>query len=151
MLSLLRVRAVPTASALRRTLTSFSSTPLRTRAVPALPAAPQKRTFINFCSNCRREGHMKKDCKEPVICRACGVEGHSKKDCPNPNAERLEALKTAPKKCYRCGQPGHVISACPRPPTCFHCGKEGHIQKNCPTRPPLPSRADDAPRAAAAA
>ncbi|KAK7038483.1 hypothetical protein R3P38DRAFT_3262864 [Favolaschia claudopus] len=150
MLSLLRVRAVPAASAFRRTLTTFSSTPLRTRLSPVSTAVPQRRTFINFCSNCRREGHMKKDCKEPVVCRACGVEGHSGKDCPNPSAERLEALKTAPKKCYRCGEAGHVIAACPQPPKCFHCGKGGHIQRNCPTRPP-PPRADAAPRAAAAA
>ncbi|KAJ7446294.1 hypothetical protein FB451DRAFT_1412318 [Mycena latifolia] len=79
----------------------------------------------------RREGHLRKDCKEPTICVACGVEGHQRKHCPSPDPARLEALKIAPVKCFRCGE-NHTLKEYPQPPKCFECGQPGHGRKDCP-------------------
>ncbi|KAJ7138390.1 hypothetical protein C8R44DRAFT_868689 [Mycena epipterygia] len=154
MLSLLRLRALPvfrfpcrvsrtSFAALLTPLRSFSSTP------PAL--------YRVVCMNCSREGHVTKWCKEPMICRSCGGEGHTGRDCPNPDPERVEALKTAPRKWYfRCGEEGHGVKECPQPAKCFHCGQSvrlrlflfspvshsfnflillDHTLKDCPKRP----------------
>ncbi|KAJ7314231.1 hypothetical protein DFH08DRAFT_895802 [Mycena albidolilacea] len=152
MLSLLRLRApaalrAPVAAFSRRPLSSLSSTAFRNASLRLTSSggAAAKRGLINFCPNCRREGHSRKDCKEPTICVACGVEGHMRRDCPNPDPARIEALNTSPKKCFRCGVEGHILAECPQPAKCFHCGSTDHIRKDCPTRPP-PTPRTPAPR-----
>jgi len=156
MLSLLRLRAAPAALALRRPLsslstlssTTFRDASLRAYSTEAPAASGQKRKLMFYCSNCRREGHFKKDCKEPTVCVACGVEGHERKHCPNPDPARLEALKTAPIKCFRCGVEGHAIKDCPQPPKCFICGQPGHVRKDCPSRPAAAPKSTEATAAA---
>ncbi|KAF7364286.1 hypothetical protein MSAN_01088500 [Mycena sanguinolenta] len=161
MLSLLRLRVAPAAFALRRPLSTlpsstFRALPLRafSTEVPAATGRSKGGPRVFICPNCRREGHLRKDCTAPTICVACGVEGHQRKDCPNPDPKRIEALSTGPKKCFRCGVEGHVLKECPQPAKCFHCGQTGHLRKECPTRPPPPAKvapADTKPAATAAA
>ncbi|KAJ7138392.1 hypothetical protein C8R44DRAFT_976119 [Mycena epipterygia] len=179
MLSLLRHRALPVlrlvprtpgllSASLRTSLPAFYST-----APAATSAKPKAKGGLGYmvCPNCRREGHLRSDCKEPTVCIACGVEGHERRDCPSPDPARIEALQTAPRKwcvrlipspspsrivlthfsplpsfsrplcSFRCGEPGHILKECKQPPKCFSCGSTSHILKNCPTAPPRPAKA----------
>ncbi|KAJ7610227.1 hypothetical protein FB45DRAFT_942981 [Roridomyces roridus] len=95
-------------------LRSIARLPLRTASTPVSPffnstircassasAAPRKAKTPGFmiCPNCRREGHTRRQCTEPVApCVACGEVGHIRRKCPNPDQARLDALNTAPKK-----------------------------------------------------
>ncbi|KAJ7086198.1 hypothetical protein C8R44DRAFT_893654 [Mycena epipterygia] len=152
MLSLLRLRALPLLRLSPRapgTLSSSLHTPLRTLSFTAPRASAH---MTNVCLNCRREGHLRADCKEPTICVACGVEGHQRRDCPTPDPARLEALKTAPLRwcvihpllpvVFRCNETGHTLKECTKPQTCYACKQEGHSMNKCPT---LASAAAPAP------
>ncbi|PAA53772.1 hypothetical protein BOX15_Mlig027223g1, partial [Macrostomum lignano] len=78
----------------------------------------QQRPLI--CYNCRKPGHLAKDCPSGVICHNCGQEGHLSRDC-----------KSLPR-CHNCGQEGHLAKNCPSPVKCRICGQEGHLAANCP-------------------
>jgi hypothetical protein len=42
------------------------------------------------CFNCYREGHMKWECTNPMLCLRCGLEGHAAKDCELPRSPSSE-------------------------------------------------------------
>jgi cellular nucleic acid-binding protein len=65
------------------------------------------------CGNCRKEGHLIRECPEPLICPRCGKD-HMLRDCPEPAV------------CRSCGEEGHMAKECPtRVDTCKNCGETG--------------------------
>ncbi|KAJ7112464.1 hypothetical protein C8R44DRAFT_856181 [Mycena epipterygia] len=130
MLSLFRLRALPVLRLSPRAPGRLSASLL----VPLRAISSTRSTFAATCLNChsdagRREGHLRKQCREPTICVACGVEGHQRRDCPSPDPARLEALKTAPIRCFRCGENGHAIKHCTKPQTCYGCKQPFGVAK----------------------
>ncbi|RUS71637.1 hypothetical protein EGW08_020599 [Elysia chlorotica] len=78
------------------------------------------------CRNCRKNGHMSRDCPEPLKrrCIFCGEEGHQFKTCPQTI-------------CFNCGTAGHRSSDCKKPKMnwnnpCDRCWMKGHREEECP-------------------
>ncbi|XP_067297844.1 zinc finger CCHC domain-containing protein 7 [Pseudorasbora parva] len=78
------------------------------------------------CHNCRKTGHLSKNCPTPKkmpCCSLCGLQGHLLRTCPNrhcsncslPGHNADDCLEKAywHKCCHRCGMNGHFIDACP--------------------------------------
>jgi hypothetical protein len=60
-----------------------------------------------ICYNCKKTGHISRDCPDPRKCNVCGEPGHFAKDCSQRSDRRNV-------KCYACGQYGHLSIDCPR-------------------------------------
>ncbi|GFR60524.1 zinc finger CCHC domain-containing protein 7, partial [Elysia marginata] len=80
------------------------------------------------CRNCRKNGHLSRDCPEPLRqrCIFCCEEGHQFKTCP-------QAI------CHNCGTPGHKSSDCKEPRMdwnipCDRCWMTGHREEMCPDK-----------------
>ncbi|XP_048053584.1 zinc finger CCHC domain-containing protein 7 [Megalobrama amblycephala] len=78
------------------------------------------------CHNCRKTGHLSKNCPTPKklpCCSLCGLLGHLLRTCPNRHCSNCslpghtydDCLEKAywHKCCHRCGMTGHFIDACP--------------------------------------
>ncbi|XP_022537464.2 zinc finger CCHC domain-containing protein 7 [Astyanax mexicanus] len=78
------------------------------------------------CHNCRRVGHLSKNCpsqKKLPCCSLCGVQGHFVRACPSRHCSNCflpghtydDCLERAywQKCCHRCGMTGHYIDLCP--------------------------------------
>jgi hypothetical protein len=61
-----------------------------------------------ICYNCKKEGHMSRNCPEPRKCNVCGEPGHFAKDCTQKREVRKDM------KCFNCGENGHFSAECPR-------------------------------------
>lgn len=80
------------------------------------------------CRNCRKNGHLSRDCPEPLRqrCIFCCEEGHQFKSCP-------QAI------CHNCYTPGHKLSDCKEARLdwkmpCDRCWMTGHTEQMCPDR-----------------
>lgn len=57
--------------------------------------SPEVIKEIPFCQNCRKKGHLKRECKEPARCYNCQGSGHIAKYCRNklsPHSGDLAAV-----------------------------------------------------------
>ncbi|CAM0951105.1 unnamed protein product [Alopecurus aequalis] len=64
-------------------------------AAAALAAVSSPRSLVppelhGLCFNCYYPGHMKRDCKNAMVCLRCGDDGHGAKGCPQPRSPRSE-------------------------------------------------------------
>ena len=92
----------------------------------------ERKNDIRNCPNCKREGHISKDCLERKAdtrtCFTCKREGHISKDCPEKKADT--------RTCFTCKREGHISKDCPEKKDdsrrCFHCNKTGHLKRDCP-------------------
>jgi len=75
--------------------------------------------FNGICQNCRRYGHMNRQCPFPAVCNNCLNEGHQAWECTNDPV------------CHNCKQIGHMGRDCTRTVVCERCGMEGHTWINC--------------------
>ncbi|KAH9513018.1 hypothetical protein Btru_035589 [Bulinus truncatus] len=80
------------------------------------------------CRNCRKEGHLSRDCPEPLKkkCAYCAEVGHVYQICPNT-------------VCFNCDTPGHRNTNCMEPKRrwripCERCNVNGHSQEVCPDK-----------------
>ncbi|KAL1282487.1 hypothetical protein QQF64_001290, partial [Cirrhinus molitorella] len=72
------------------------------------------------CHNCRKSGHLSKNCPTPrklPCCSLCGLQGHLLRTCPN-------------RHCSNCSLPGHTYDDCLERAywhkCCHRCGMTGH-------------------------
>lgn len=112
------------------------------------------------CYNCKKKGHLSKDCKGKRIpmrnkterkCFLCGMDNHYSTDCRKFEA-KIKAAKTfnnpsnkpnfksnktknIRNECKRCHKPGHSEEDCwTKNITCKKCNKRGHSAKDCCSR-----------------
>ncbi|XP_059407853.1 zinc finger CCHC domain-containing protein 7-like isoform X1 [Carassius carassius] len=78
------------------------------------------------CHNCRKSGHLSKNCPTPrkvPCCSLCGLRGHLLRTCPN-------------RHCSNCSLPGHTCDDCLERAywhkCCRRCGMTGHFFDACP-------------------
>ncbi|XP_048087425.1 zinc finger CCHC domain-containing protein 7-like isoform X2 [Alosa alosa] len=100
------------------------------------------------CSNCRKTGHMTRNCpasKRRVCCVLCGQQGHRQSLCPwrhcpvcgLPADTHLTGVQrpphadlARPNRASRALPPCPLLSHCTQP--CLRCGRSGHLQEACP-------------------
>ncbi|XP_030643587.1 zinc finger CCHC domain-containing protein 7, partial [Chanos chanos] len=78
------------------------------------------------CHNCKKTGHLSKNCPSPKklrSCLLCGTVGHIQKTCPN-------------RHCSNCFLPGHTYDDCLERAywhkRCHRCCMTGHFFDDCP-------------------
>ncbi|KAF4752164.1 hypothetical protein FOZ62_004128, partial [Perkinsus olseni] len=116
------------------------------------------------CLNCKRPGHIARECPNEIVCNKCGGPGHKAYECPE--GEERSPRKRPPKDCYICGELGHIAAECPNDgirdhrregdgrrrqseygrgmasrgssddELCYNCHQRGHIARDC-RKPPI--------------
>lgn len=94
----------------------------------ALPLAEGRRYFQDtlLCYECRKTGHLARDCEEKVatICGLCGTAGHKRTSCP----QRI---------CRNCENTGHDEKSCRKRPVASEHRKckyaKHHSAQDCPS------------------
>ncbi|KAF4699784.1 hypothetical protein FOZ63_028576 [Perkinsus olseni] len=116
------------------------------------------------CLNCKRPGHIARECPNEIVCNKCGGPGHKAYECPE--WEERSPRKRPPKDCYICGELGHIAAECPNDgirdhrregdgrrrqsdygrgmasrvssddELCYNCHQRGHIARDC-RKPPI--------------
>jgi hypothetical protein len=76
-------------------------------SIQSFNMAYEEGTQKMVCFNCKKEGHMARNCTEPKLCKACGQPGHFYKDCTQGNSNRN-------MRCLNCGENGHTSTQCPK-------------------------------------
>ncbi|CAH1794377.1 unnamed protein product [Owenia fusiformis] len=97
--------------------------------IPQFHVSTRGRYFLKSieCRNCRKRGHLSKECPKPkkiAVCILCGLDGHLQRNCPN-------------SLCLNCSLPGHIQRNCGAPQKsryieCNRCHMYGHINRECP-------------------
>ena len=108
----------------------------------------RSRSYINrapqsneYCSNCRRPGHMTQDCRSQAnralqsneYCSNCRRPDHTTQDCRNQSyTKRVSQPNTY---CDYCRRPGHTIQECRSQAyvniSCKYCKFRGHTIEQC--------------------
>ncbi|CAG8465105.1 3966_t:CDS:10 [Diversispora eburnea] len=112
---------------------------------------------VPTCFNCKKKGHITKECQEPRRdrgggggrgrdCYNCGSTEHQARECDSE--DRGDGQKGyRSQTCHNCGEEGHFSRDCTEPrrsgggggdgqkgyrsQTCHNCGEEGHFSRDC--------------------
>ena len=87
--------------------------------------------FLAACYNCKKEGHLARDCPEESAqeCYRCGGKGHWARHCREDeylNGESRVRKPAAVKECYICNSTDHIQANCPSA-TCYRLVSVHHI------------------------
>lgn len=95
------------------------------------------------CNNCRKTGHLARDCPNDPVCNVCSISGHVARQCPKAGGSNMNVVRSGGSSmvddpfrdmmCKNCGRAGHISRDCVPLVICGNCGGQGHLEFECPS------------------